>query len=185
MRRQQPTRSAGGAKGATRATPVQVGRPTDGEQAAWTRVLEVLLSQPATMESVDHVPDIARIADERDRRIALIVFELLGRPDGLSMAAVLARCHDPADVERVTELARRGADLRQHEASLRSAFQRIAAGLEQQKLEQCKQGLLHSNTGQDADGDSTDAREVIQDGAKKHKHFAPRRLIRQSMDTEG
>jgi DNA primase len=185
MRRQQPSRVGGGTKDAGRAVPARGGSPSDGEQAAWTRVLEVLLSQPAALKSVDHVPDIARIANERDRRIAQLVFDLVDRPEGLSMADVLARCHDPADVERVTELARRGADLRQHEASLCSAFQRIAAGLEQQKLEQCKQGLLQSNTGQDADGGSTDAREIIQDGAKKHRHFAPRRLIRQSMDTEG
>lgn len=185
MRRLTPRRSDGRTRETGGAMPPPHVGPSDGEQAAWTRVLEVLLSEPTALRSVDDVPNIARITDERDRRIAQVVFELAGGPEGFTLADVLARCHDTADVERVTEVARRGARLNRREATLQSAFDRIAEALQHEKLEQCKQGLLRPETEQDTDVDGTDVRETIQEGAKKHKHFVPRRLIRQSLGEQG
>ncbi len=185
MRRFTRSRSTGKAQGTGDAEPRRHSSAPDGEQAAWSRVLEVLLGEPTALRSVNDVPDIGRIADLRDRRIAQTVLELAGGLDGFSIADVLARCHDAADAERAAELARRGANLTRHGATLQSAFDRIAKAIEHEKLELYKQGLLRAETEHDTDVNGTELREMIQNGVKKHRHFAPRRLIRQSIDTDG
>ena len=165
MGRLQSGRRRRSAQDAGPAEEVHRAGPTDGEQAAWTHVLEVVLNEPGALRGLDDWPDVARIVDERDRRIARIVFDLIG--------------------QLVTELARRGADLDAYEATLRNAFDRIRCASDDQELERRKQRLLEADTVHVAETDVKDVGEMIHDGVKKHRHFAPRRLIRQSIDQRG
>jgi DNA primase len=183
MRRLAPGRKGKG-QPSDAGDPSRASSRLDGEQAAWTRLLEVLLSEPGLIEHVKGIPDVARIRDERDRRIAQIVLDLGKKEEAFSLVDVLARCVAPDDGERVTELAGRGANLGRLESTLQAALEKLVGSVENEEIEKCKEGLLHAETGVDTVEGETDARKTIQNGVKRHRHFAPRRLLRQSIDTE-
>lgn len=126
------------------------GRPADSEQSSWLRVLEVGLNEPALLRKLGAAPGIERIEDAGFRRIAAALFAAADESSECRLADVLSRLHDVADVARVEELARRGADRGNFEATLDVALQRIK----------------QANGNKDAYSD--------------HKHFAPRRLIRRA-----
>jgi DNA primase len=173
-----PRRGSGGAQAKGQAVGQLRRASRDAEQVAWTRVLEALLSEPGAGDSVDGLPDATRIADQRDRRIAMIVFELVPKPGGFCLADVLGRCGDAADAERVSELACRGAALRDHRATLRLALARTRRAGQESELEESKQRLLEAAGRGSSVLGGTDCREIVSDGVRQHTHFAPRRLIR-------
>ncbi|MGB2985635.1 MAG: DNA primase [Phycisphaerae bacterium] len=179
LARLQARRTGRVASPAERADEPTRTAPLDAERIAWTRVLEVLLNEPGALAVIKERPDVTAIADDRDRRIATIVFELAGEIGEFRLADVLARCDDPADAERVTELAHRGAGLGNYEAMLRAAFDRIRRASEDRELERSKERLLHVETQPQPLAGPTADRKTVCDGMKKHAHFAPRRLIRQ------
>jgi len=145
--------------------------PRDEEQAAWTHLLEVLLNAPNLPGVVDTELDITRIADPRDRRIAKALFE--ARQDGttLSLADVFARCHDLVDGQRVTELVERGSARGNFEATLKLALARLALGARLVAVDECRKRLLEGESGHED--------RALNDAVKEHRHFAPRRLVRQ------
>jgi hypothetical protein len=145
-------------------------------------VLEVLLNEPGTLTGTDNLPDPAQIADDRDRRIAGIVLELQTEAGEFRLADVLARCHDPADAERVSELARRGAERGNYESMLRASLDRIRRASRDRELEHSKRRFLGTSTEADPIAGAEDDRKVLADGVRRHTHFAPRRLIRQTSE---
>ena len=159
--------------------------PRDEEQAVWTHMLEVLLNAPDLLSLVDHAPDLARIADPRDRRIATALFD--ARRDGgqVALADVLTRCHDPADAQRVTELVERGAARGNFEGTLRLALRRLGQTVRESAVENSKQRLLDAAATGDSSPAENDARQTLNDGVKEHRHFAPRRLVRRAVGGSG
>ncbi len=149
--------------------------PLDSEQAGWISLLELGLSEPGVLASREELPDYARIADTRDRRIAQVVFELIDEIGEFHLADVLARCTDPQDAERVTELAHRGASMQgKYEERLNVALERIRRGAADLcELAERKQRLLN------AQGGSTEQRDqlaAINKAVMAPTGFAARRL---------
>ncbi len=159
--------------------------PRDEEQAVWTHMLEVLLNAPDLLSLVDHAPDLARIADPRDRRIATALFD--ARRDGgqVALTDVLTRCHDPADAQRVTELVERGAARGNFEGTLRLALRRLGQTVRESAVDDSKQRLLDAEATGDSSQAENDARQTLNDGVKEHRHFAPRRLVRRAVGGSG
>ncbi len=154
--------------------------PVGAEQAAWTRLLEVLLNQPDLWAAADPVPDLDRIADERDRRIAVAVAELGERPGGFRLTDVLACFHEAEDVSRVTELARQGARRGNYEGTFGLALERIRNALQDEEVEQSRLGYF---SGQAPGGPLEHSQERIagfQDRLREHRRYVPRRLIRRA-----
>lgn len=166
------------------APAVPPGAVTGGEQAAWSRVLEVVLNEPEALAGIEDVPDPGLIADPCERRITTTVFNLWEARGTFRMADVLAQCHDPADAERVAELARRGEGLTDYAKTLRTSFDRIRRASDDRDLEERKKRLLQEETPSCASGEALGDRERVSDGVRRHAHFAPRRLIRRSAVTD-
>ncbi|UCC30482.1 MAG: DNA primase [Phycisphaerales bacterium] len=154
--------------------------PPDAEQAAWTRVLEVLLDEPGVLEAPECFPDISRITDDRDRRIAAVVRELLDNPDGFRIADVLARFQDPADVARVMELAERGEKRGNHEDTMRTALEQIRRSLRDDEVEQSKRRYFAAQTAGEATEIARDQFASFGEEVRKHRNYLhiPRRLSR-------
>lgn len=143
------------------------------EHTAWSRVLEVLLSEPGTSSTVADWPDCDRIENSRDRRIAQITIQLLKEDDSLSLTDILAHIQDPMDTQRVEELARRGARRGNYEATLLLALDQI------HRVD--RDACLQSDRGSPSvtnDENKIVQQKSINDGAKEHRHFVPRRMIR-------
>lgn len=154
--------------------------PLDGEQSAWARVLGVALNESGVLRTAGELPDVSRIADERDRRIAGIMGEVARELGEFRPADVLARVHDPADAERVAELARRGATYygANYEETFRLALERMRDAADADEVDRSKRKL--SDAAQEDGG--ADAREQLANihrGIKERRHFLPRRLARQ------
>lgn len=86
-------------------------RPTDAEQAGLTQILEVLLNEPALLETCREVFEPDRLADARDRRIGQMVRRMADDFGEFHLSEVLSLCEEPDLAARVTDLAtRRPAD---------------------------------------------------------------------------
>jgi hypothetical protein len=145
----------------------------DGEQAAWAHVLEVALNEPATLSMFDGKPNASRIQDARDRRIAAALLAAAAEAPEFRIADVLARLRDEQDAERVSELARRGAERGNFDATMRVALERIGQAARREEYE-ASRGRMLAMAAPDAD---TSLSETM----KEHRHFAPRRMIRSAV----
>lgn len=148
--------------------------PVDEEQAAWTRILEVLLGDPGAVSAPAPFPDVNRVADERDRRIAKAVFGLIEQPGTFELRDVLARCHDPTDAQRVEELARRGAARGNYEGTFRLALERIQCAQHSDAMERGKQRYANAESALKGFEDSRDQFVEFVEGVREHRHFVPR-----------
>lgn len=154
--------------------------PLGAEQAAWTRLLEVLLNQPDLWAAAAPVPDIHRITDERNRRIAGVVAKLAEQPGGFRLVDVLARFHETEDVSRVMELAQRGARRGNHEETLRQALERIRNALQDEEVEQSRLGYFSGQAPGGPLEPSQDRIAGFHDRLREHRRYVPRRLIRRA-----
>lgn len=163
----------------------RVRRPAvNAMQAAWTRVLEVLLDSPDVWQSDAPTPDTSGIADERDRRIAETLFGLLARGTGVTRSDVLAACPGADGAQRVTELAETGERRGNHAATLEVALEQIRSGARAQCIDKVMETEMKAwPTGPPSTDD--DPRAVLQRIASGHRHFGPRRKIRQRMGVAG
>lgn len=154
--------------------------PPNAEQAAWTRVLEVLLDEPGVLEVPECLPDVNRIADRHDRRIAIVVRELLDNPDGFCIADVVARFQDPADVARVMELAEQGEKRGNHENTIRTALEQIRRSLQNDEVEESKRRYFAARTAGEATEISRDQFASFGEEVRKNRNYLhiPRRLSR-------
>ena len=155
--------------------------PRDEEQAVWTHLLEVLLNAPELLKLVQPGADPVRIADPRDRRIATALFDAGQQGEGLALADVLARCHDPADAQRVTELVERGAARGNFEATLRLALERLAEIVRGGKAQASRRRLLDAVATGDPPQENRDADRAQIGSVREHRHFAGRRLVRRAV----
>lgn len=155
----------------------------DAEQAAWAVVLEVGLNNPALADRYADACDVSRIADARDRRIAEALFAAAAESPESRLADVLARLSDPLDAARVEELARRGADRGNFEATLDVALFRIRQAARRQEWEERRRQLLAPG-GDNTSGSSRTCSVVEEQELSltvmQYKHFAPSRLIRRA-----
>lgn len=155
--------------------------PRDAEQAVWTHLLEVLLNAPDLLSLVDPGLELTRIADPRDRRIAAALFDARRHGGVLSLADVFARCHDPADAQRVTELVERGAVRGNFERTLRLALERLAEMIRGDAAQASKQRLLDAAATGNSPQENSVAARTLSDAVREHRHFAGRRLVRRAV----
>lgn len=177
----QSTRRSASSGGPEKTASAQPGPPRDAEQAAWVVVLEVLLNEPGLIGVFDDRPDPARIADERDRRIAGWMFEAAREFGEFRASDVLARSSDSADAERIAELATRGDARGNYEATLRLALERIRQAAQGEGLERARHNLLDAQRG-DERAVADDDLATFVDGSRLHRHFGPRRMIRRAAE---
>ena len=156
----------------------------DAVDAAWSRVLGVLLNEPGlagTFAAGELEPRGIRGA--RDRRIAEVVLrrvEELGsefRP-----ADARARLEDPVDGERLLELVRVGADRGNYETTLEQALERIRQAGSAQATASAARALTQPLNVQGPPESDHEALEVFAQNVKEHRHFAPRRIIRHAVN---
>jgi DNA primase len=161
------------------------GSARDAEGSAWSTVLEVLVNEPGLVSLFEAAPDLGRIENERDRRIAVAVFEAASDPDLYRLSDVLARCVDALDSQRVEQLARLGAARGNFEATLRVALARLEAAEQTRAVDVSRARVLSFDPAGAVTDETTMDREKLSLGTSKHRHFAPRRLIRQAVVQEG
>lgn len=179
--------SRGGHKAAANqgAVPQRSAAPRDEEQAVWTNVLEVLLNEPDLLSMVDSIPDLARISDPRDRRIATVLFDARRHGGLVTLTDVLACCHDPADSQRVTELIDRGAARGNFEETLRLALKRLGQAVRGSTVEQSRQRWLEAAATNHPSQETDDDQRVVRDGVSERRHFVPRRFVRSVVSNSG
>lgn len=146
--------------------------PVSAEQGAWVRLLEILLNEPGLLGTLENWPDPRGIADLRDRRIASWVFDCARSFGEFSLRDVLAQAQDGEDAARVAELAVRGQQLGNFQASFQASIERLEQREAEGKLEQARSALLQAPQ---PEGDEL---EIYAEGVSRHRHFGPRRLVR-------
>jgi len=154
-------------------SPVTRVEGDDEEQTAWRHLLGAILNKSELLIGLQSVPDFERIRDERDRGLAKVVFEIAGEMGEFRLIDVLARCHTSADVDRLRELAERGAAKGNYEATFGLALERVDRRSRSGLLD--PSGPSSPKTGPDGD--------AIREAIREHRHFAPRRMIRQVVGT--
>ena len=152
--------------------------PRDGGQAAWADLLGVLLNEPGLLSLVDPIPAVDSIADPLDRRIAGVVFTLIAEWGEIQARNVLARCDEPDQARRVTELVERGATRGNYEETLMVALSRIRLSRRIQEFESARQEAVSTFPAGDAEEGQTNALRAVHGCLKELRHFAPRRLVR-------
>lgn len=181
LSRLRPKRS-----GSTGAQSAQSGGSSGGPQGelhrAWVTLLEVALAEPGVLCEVDAVPDPGGVASACDRRLAGIVLALREQLGEFRLADVLARCDDPEDVERATELARRGAERGNFEDTLRLALVRIHRATAERETDRTRAKLLDATKSAALDENTKEELAAIQDGALRRRHYVPRRLVARAID---
>lgn len=157
------------------ANQAEVVSPPNSEEAAWIRLIEIFLNEPGLLGTLDNWPDPNRITDARDRRIAQWVFDCARSFGEFSLRDVLARAQDSDDAARVAELAVRGQTLGNYQASFEALMERLQGYETQTKLDQARTCLLQEpqHQGQEL--------EIYAEGVSRHRHFGPRRLVRQAV----
>ncbi len=145
--------------------------PVSGEQAAWTRLLEVLLSEPGAVPEIGALPDIERMTDERDRRLTTIALALKDQLGEFRLSDVLARCESPEDTQRAGVLARMGSERGNYVATAALAIERIQCAREHNELEHRKAALLGEGL---EEKERTANLAAIYEAAKRRGQFAPR-----------
>ncbi len=144
--------------------PVTTG-PADGEQAAWTTLLQVLVCEPALLAEVDDLPDPQRIADPCDRRLAERLVALWRELGDVHAKDLLACCHEEQDSARVIQLQDAGEARGNYRATLNLALERIRRSVEISLLADAKQrGSL----------------DEIQESLRRRRHFVSARAARRT-----
>ena len=183
MRQMRPTRSVNKAVGSA-SSPASAKAPNDQEQAAWTHLLEVVLSQPSVLsgDGAGKLPDVERIEDECDRRIAVAAFELARKEDAFQLADLLARLSEVEDLDRVSELAHRGAERGNFQKRFDLALERIDRSRDFADAERCRATRTASASPDEGFEERREELAAIHRGATQHRGagFSPRRLIRQT-----
>jgi hypothetical protein len=151
--------------------------PLDGEQAAWTHLLEVALNEPGVLPGVGELPDRSRISSDRDRRIAGVVLHLADSVGEFRLTDVLARLDDPADADRAVNLAEKGRTRANYERTLHLALERIRSAADSQEVDQSKRILREAQATQGPPGDAREQLASIHQRVKERRHYVPRRLI--------
>ncbi len=160
MERSRSTSSGAGTTPAATSPDVR-----SEEQAVWAHWLEVLLACPGAPSRMESWPDVSRISDRRDRRIAQALTEAARASASWGLADVLARCHEPGDAERIGELVERGCERGNFAATLELALERLRRGEAEGRM----------------DGERRELSAPVVDGMRDHRHFAPRRFRRQAL----
>ncbi|MBI4716789.1 MAG: DNA primase [Planctomycetes bacterium] len=161
------------------AAAVTAAAPLNEEQAAWVHALEVVLAEPGLLPALAEWLAPERIVESRDRRIATVILGLGSQGGELRLADVLARCADPDDVQRASQLAERGAARGNFEATLKVACERIESAVRAEDVGRRKARLLHGAAQLE---DTRAELASISEHMKQQRHFAPRRLIPQTAD---
>jgi len=154
----------------SRRPPVAV----DSEQAAWTNVLEVLINEPGLWGRVAEFPDCDRIADPCLRRIGRSIVRLAETCGEFRMVDLQATCIESEDAQRLGELAQKGASRGNYEKTLTVALERIRGAINGRRRE-----VLDAISA-DAIGDRPNALATMGEAVRQHRHFAPKRLLRQA-----
>jgi len=151
-----------------------------GEQRDWARVLEVVLSEPGLLAAVGELPDVGRIIDPRDRRIAEVALDLADRYGEFRMVDVLSALSDPQTVERACDLAERGSSRTRHETELRDALSRIGRRIAAADLEDAKRTVREAGEEAAVLTGGSPVGAALQEGLEAHRHFVPQRLRRRA-----
>lgn len=154
------------------------------EQAVWKTVLEVLLNRPDLVASIDPRPQLTRIVDVRDRRIAAALMSACEKSQTPSLGDVLARCSEPQDAARVVELAERGAQRGNYEATLALSLARIGLRSRENEVERYRQDVLKT-VGEPSGESEKETHRAYFDGVREQRHFVPRRMRRAAGDNLG
>ena len=179
LARMQPRRSRGGGDPARDSDRPGPSPRLGQEQAAWVTVLEVLLNEPGVLQTVGPLPDLQGITHERDRSIAGIVVDLARELGEFRLPDVLARCQDPADAQRVAELAERGKVRGNYEETLAAAISRIRGTLIDRKVECSKEKLFGALASGGAVGEANEHLADVQRGLNEsRRRFHGRRFSR-------
>lgn len=183
MRQMRPTRSMNKAVGPT-SSPATARAPNDQEQAAWTHLLEVVLSQPSVLsgDGAGKLPGVERIENECDRRIAVAAFELAQEEGAFQLADLLARLSEVEDLDRVSELAHRGAERGNFQKRFDLALERIVRSRDFADVERRRATRAASASPDEGVEERREELAAIHRGATQHRGagFSPRRLIRQT-----
>jgi hypothetical protein len=148
--------------------------PADEEQASWTSLLEVLVNEPGLLGPKTSLPDLCRIADTRDRRIAETTVGLAEQVGEFRMADLLSRCSDPEDAQRLEELARRGAARGNYQNTFDLALERIRRASCNLEIDQSRQRFASATETLKPLGESRDQFKDFVEGMQGHRHFVPR-----------
>lgn len=184
MVRLRPKRAKTPASGGGRVEQQRPSAHPGAEQAAWTHLLEVLLNQPGLWATCSPVPDVCRIVNERDRRIASAVLERAVQAGEFRLADVLAQFDEPADVTRVLELAQRGAERGNYERTFSLALERIRGVLKNEEAEWSRQRYFAAQAIEEPLENSRDQVAGFQDRVRERRSYVPRRMIRQAVAAE-
>ena len=141
-------------------------------------MLGVLLNEPGLWSSVKPPPTVDLIEDERERRLATLVLDVLGEASDFSLSEVLARVHDPADVARLTDLAYEGIQRGNYADTLRLAIERIRGAEQDALVERSRQMLKAAGSDNAVSDEGQEHLATVSKGVREHRHFAPRRMIR-------
>ncbi len=144
---------------------------------AWVTLLEVALAEPGVLCVVDTIPEPRGIVDERDGRLVDVVLALRAQLGEFRLVDVLARCDDPDDVERATELARRGAERENYEPTLRLALVRIHSATVEWEADRQRAKLMDAAKSAEPDDKTRDVPDGIRNDAPRRLRFVPRHLL--------
>lgn len=155
----------------------------DAVDAAWARLVAALLNEPGLASTFERDEvDVRRVRNARDRRIAEVVWQVIGELGSeFRPADARARLEDPEDGERLLELTRMGAERGNYETTLREARQRICQSRTAQETADAARTLTTPQSVEGTDRLESEALDVIQQNVKEHRHFAPRRIIRHAV----
>jgi DNA primase len=150
------------------------------ERTAWSHLLGAVLNEPAVLFETENWPKPDHALDAQDRRLAEIVLDTAAQLGEFRLADVLARCHEPEDVERVAFFADGGARRGNHKATFAGALDRIRRARRTRELDDKRRELVDKLAGgKDGHETQTDL-QLLSEGLKEHRHYAPRRLIRRA-----
>lgn len=145
-------------------------RPVEAEQAAWEMLLEAALAEPAAIVSADW-PEVTRISDPLNLRIATICLELSGTLGEFSLSDVLVRLEGDDLTRRASELTERGLARGHVEATMAAALEKLRGAARTRELDKSKERLQHGA----ADDERADLANIHR-GMVERRGFAPRRF---------
>ena len=151
----------------------------DAVDAAWARLLGVLVNEPG-LGSTFALGELetGSMRQARDRRIAEMVWRALGELGSeFRLTDARARLEDPADGERLLELARLGLERGNYETTLNQALERIRRA----DNSAATASAVRLLTGAEAERPDPQALDTFQQNVREHRHFAPRRIIRRAV----
>jgi DNA primase len=167
------SRSSGTSDGGKSAETRDIQTVRSGTQRAWDQFLGALLNEPGAWRPGDAYPPLETIDDEQGRRLADHVRAALEERGDFSFADVLAICHDPADVARLSDIVEQGRVRGNHAETIFAAMEKIRRCAAMAAVESNRQ-LLRDSSAEDEQVRFS----AVSDGLRNHRHFAPRRMIR-------